>query len=178
MRATNREAKLYQLNLEGGADQVATKPRDNEEEREQTALFDLREARVERYPDLAFLYATLNGVFIPTALKSRISRAGLTAGVPDLWLPLSRDPWKGLVIDLKSHTGRPTREQRTWMERLIKEGWRGYFCGGVENWLSPCEEAWYCICAYLEISGEPAQLSNNELWQLEQKRAAMRLAKR
>lgn len=178
LRLTPQEVRHLQTALDGGTDDVTPTRRDNIEEREQIALFDLRDARVGRYPDLAFLFATMNGVFVPPAILTRFSRAGLTKGVLDLWLPLPRGPYKGLVIDLKSPTGVPTPEQKIWITRLIAEGWQGFFCGGVKGWLSPCADAWYCICAYLGIAGEPAELTPDEVWYLERLRAQKRLSKR
>ena len=54
VRATKRQARAYQLNLDGGADEVKPKrkPAFNEEHRHQVLLFDRRLQLMDRYPDL------------------------------------------------------------------------------------------------------------------------------
>jgi len=115
---TEAQAKAYQLTLEGERQEiVAPKPtRGNEEERTQIALFAIRRVRVATYPDLRWLYATLNGIYVPPALLKQVAAAGLTKGVLDLRLDVPHtEPdgtrWSGLCIDLKARTGKPTPEQ-------------------------------------------------------------------
>ncbi|WP_262255285.1 VRR-NUC domain-containing protein [Serratia liquefaciens] len=54
-------------------------------------------------------------------------RLGLRAGVPDLFLVLTRGGYAGLWIEMKSITGKTTSEQIDWMSKLKNEGYSVFF---------------------------------------------------
>jgi hypothetical protein len=154
VRATKRQARAYQLNLEGGADEVKQKrkPAFREEQRHQVLLFTRRLQLMEKYPDLRWMFSTLNGIYIPPALLKEAIDAGLTRGVFDVFLPISRHDRDGthscgLAMDLKKlKGGAASKEQLEWAARLVQSGWRVYFPEGVV-------QAWWILSAYLGIQG-------------------------
>lgn len=154
LRATKRQARMYQLNLEGGADEVKQKrkPPFKEEHRHQVLLFTRRLQLMDRYPDLRWMFSTLNGIYIPPALLKEATDAGLIRGVFDVFLPISRRDRDGthacgLAMDLKKlKGGSASKEQLEWAARLVASGWRVYFPAGAVD-------AWRCVACYLGITG-------------------------
>lgn len=153
LRVTSKEAKVLQLTIEGGAEEVKQKgKRDNEEEREQALFFARRDEYKDRYPALQWMFATLNGVYIPKPLLRQALESGMTAGVLDIWLPWRREEAgaerviPGLAMDMKAKKGRPSERQLEWAQMLVSCGWRVYF--------PHCAvEAWWIVAGYLGIVG-------------------------
>ena len=58
---------------------------------------------------------------------------GVKRGVPDVWLPVARGGYHGLVIELKAdERGRATREQVVWLKALEGEGYYAALACGME----------------------------------------------
>lgn len=66
---------------------------------------------------------------------------GLKAGCPDLWLPIARRGFHGLVIELKRPGQKPRDNQIMWLEFLHKEGYLAVLCEGDEDAIHLLE--WY-----------------------------------
>ena len=155
VKMTTAQVKVLQHRLDSDDpdDVTPKKPRDNEEEREQILFFERREEFVSKYPVLEWMYATLNGVYLPDGIKKRVNDAGLTPGVLDIWFHgLYDDPdgsqFAGLVMDMKKKKGgRPSPDQLRWAARLVSLGYRVYFPAGATD-------AWRILCGYIGISGE------------------------
>ena len=96
----------------------APRPRQERERELQKMVFLWRDAQICFYDDLRYLYASLNGQY---AGGGRVE-AGLTAGVPDLNLPLPRRGYTGLWIELKAGKNTPSDDQARWVEKLNSEG--------------------------------------------------------
>ncbi len=97
-----------------------------------------------QHPDLARLYAVPNGGARHPAVAAKLKAEGAKPGVPDYHLPLPRNGYAGLWIELKSLTGDPSREQREWIQWLRANGHRAEVCRG---WVA----AWAVIADYLGI---------------------------
>ena len=52
-------------------------------------------------------------------------------GVPDLWLPVPRHGFSGLVIELKAGRGRVTPEQDDWLNFLASQNFAAVMCRGA-----------------------------------------------
>lgn len=104
-----------------------------------------------RYPALDLLFAVPNGFPIPSKnpkTRARIvnymKAEGLKPGVPDLWLPVARHDYHGLIIENKWKKNKPTEEQIMWLDRLSEEGYLSTVCWSAE-------EAIGLIIDYLKI---------------------------
>ena len=184
-----QEAQAYlQLTLDGQAEAIPTPkaPRNNEEQQTQIALFAKRRVLQATYPELRFLYATLNGIYIPPALLRQVADAGLTKGVLDLRLDVphveaSGRHWAGLCLDLKAKTGKPTPEQLDWAAQLATCGIRaGFAMGDAKQGYSALQDAWWTIASYLGLSGDDhyqAYLTQEQKYALASLLASERLAK-
>lgn len=98
---------------------------------EQCAVFEWAEREIRW--ETAFLFSTLNGVKLPLGLAVKCKRAGNRKGVPDIWLPVPRGEFHGLVIELKVKPNKPTIEQVEWIEGLKAMGYKALVCYGAEE---------------------------------------------
>lgn len=73
----------------------------------------------------------------------RLKRAGMRPGFPDLFIPLAREGFHGLFVEMKYGKGKTTAEQEAWLTLLGENGYRAVVCYG-------CEEAIREICCYVK----------------------------
>lgn len=113
------------------------------ESAEQRALFKWAAARSATAPDLGLMFAIPNGG--PRSGHPGILTAeGVKRGVPDICLPVARDRYHGLWIEMKAGRGKLTADQTRWLTMLQKQGYMVFLAYG---WAEAAE----VIEAYLEI---------------------------
>jgi hypothetical protein len=100
---------------------------------EAVALMQAIEVWQGRYPVLGLLYAIPNGGDRHPVVAAKMKAEGVKAGVPDYCLPAARAGFHGLYIELKTATGRASREQAQWVQDLRAEGYRAEVCRGWEQ---------------------------------------------
>lgn len=67
------------------------------------------------------------------ALAAYLKAEGLTAGIPDIVIPMPRKTYHGLFIELKKPGGRkPSDNQQYWLEALTAQGYLATVCYGFE----------------------------------------------
>lgn len=67
------------------------------------------------------------------ALAAYLKAEGLTAGVPDLVIPMPRKGYHGLFIELKKPGGKkPNENQQYWLEQLTAQGYLATVAFGFE----------------------------------------------
>ena len=71
------------------------------------------------------------------------------AGVPDLCLPVARNGFHGLYIEMKYGKNKTTDNQKEWLKALTDQGYYTVVCYGAE-------EAERIIARYLQFPGYPA----------------------
>ena len=81
--------------------------------------------------------------------SSDLKRQGVKAGVPDLCLPVARNGFHGLYIEMKYGRNKTTDSQDEWLEALKEQGYFTAVCYGAE-------EAERIIARYLQFPGYPA----------------------
>ena len=101
------------------------------EHNEQVELFRWAGLAMRRYPELALMFAVPNGGRRDKVTGARLKAEGVKAGVPDVWLPVARCGFHGLVIELKAGSGRPSPAQKAWLKALEKQGWLAVMCVGA-----------------------------------------------
>lgn len=103
------------------------------EHKMQVEVFAWAEQTVHAYPALTWLFAVPNWFGVKTAKQGARAKAeGRKAGVPDLWLPVARLGYHGLVIELKAGKNQPTPAQVTWLRGLEANGYRIAVCRSSE----------------------------------------------
>lgn len=79
-----------------------------------------------------YLLAIPNGGKRSSAFEgARLKAEGVKPGVSDLLLPLRRDGFFGLWLELKAPKKRPTPEQHAWLRRMARAGYRAEW---RDNW--------------------------------------------
>lgn len=111
------------------------------------------------HPELKLLFAIPNGAKLPYSGKGKhrfsrqaiiLKEEGLKNGVPDLCLPVARNNFHGLYIEMKRipirgrKGGQPTQEQKWWKEQLTQQGYLAITCWGAK-------EAIAVLTSYLNI---------------------------
>ena len=117
------------------------------ESQNQMALFQWSKLSQTKYPELSLLHAIGNGNASRNVIQgARMKREGVLAGVSDIMLPVSRDGWHGLYVELKVKGGRVSDSQKWWLGEVSKQGYLARICYG---WI----EAKEVIEGYLEGIG-------------------------
>ncbi len=97
---------------------------------DQVALFQWREFAMIQQPELALLFAIPNGGLRNKAVAAQLKAEGVEAGVPDMCLPVPRGRYHGLFLELKTESGRVSKEQKWWITQLKVRGYRVEVCRG------------------------------------------------
>lgn len=100
------------------------------EELEQETLFMWTRSNESKYPELKLLLHIPNGGQRPLSEAKRFKAQGVKAGVPDLLLPVACNGYHGLFIEMKSMSGRASKDQLYWIDELNKEGYLAVICYG------------------------------------------------
>lgn len=98
------------------------------EHSEQCVVIQWAKVHESQYPELEILFA------VPNAGKRSIGAAryyldeGMRSGVPDVWLPVPKNNWCGLVIEMKFGKNKTTPNQDWWLDHLAQYGWKTAVC--------------------------------------------------
>lgn len=94
-----------------------------------------------KWPELALLHHVKNETQEGAARVAVDKAMGVKRGVPDLCLPVPRGKYHGLYIEMKTETGRTTRDQDWWGEKLLEQGYMWEVCHGWQAAVRTLE--WY-----------------------------------
>lgn len=108
-------------------------PIQSSEDNEQQQLIAWAAWQTSRHPELQLLYHVPNEGKRSVSGGARQKRLGLRAGVPDLCLPVARDTYHGLYIEMKFGKNRPDKNQVWWMEQLVGQGYYVAVCYSCED---------------------------------------------
>jgi len=113
------------------------------EHQEQAVLFAELERRLVDCPELGLAYAIPNGTRATMRTAKKMKAEGVKKGIPDIHLPVGRDGYLGLYVELKARPytnekgrlvrQRPSREQLSWMRLLEEQGYKAEICEGWEQ---------------------------------------------
>lgn len=123
----------------GKSGRRSASPLDPTETEIQTALINALELQRGRYPEIGLLFAIpnsggLKGGFRTNArLVMKNRRMGVRKGVPDLMLPVPRGLFHGLFIEMKKPGGKPSPEQKVWLDQLSAQGYRTVVIFSVQS---------------------------------------------
>lgn len=123
---------------------------------EQVALFVWAAEHEAEHPELHWLFAVPNfaGRLGNTTARhgAYLKAEGRKPGVPDLWLPVARKGYHGLVIEMKVEPNRPSDVQNAWLVWLEGAGYSVHVCYSAE-------EAQVVILDYLTDSHPPRKVA-------------------
>lgn len=108
--------------------------RGKSEHAQQTAVMAWAALNVGTYPELKYLFAIPNGGARDAVTGARLRAEGVKRGVPDLCLPVRRNAWAGLWIEMKTISGgRVAPEQADWHQFLKSQGYAVMVAKGYEE---------------------------------------------
>jgi len=82
----------------------------------------------QKYPFLGLLHASLNGVPLTVVQRSIAKGQGQLNGVCDLFLPVPRNGFNGLFIEMKSKKGVLSDDQKEFIKNVKVCGYRAEVC--------------------------------------------------
>ena len=86
-----------------------------------------------RYPK-GLIYAIPNGGQRNVIVAAKLKAEGVLSGVPDLHIPMAKNGFHGLYIELKNgKVGKVSENQKTIMEKLKSEGYRCEVCRSFDE---------------------------------------------
>ncbi len=104
------------------------------ESEEQCMLFEWADVQRTKWPELDLLFHIPNGSSKSKYQAVKFKREGLKAGVPDLCLPVARQGYHALYIEMKrTEGGRLSDAQKWWLENLHAQGNKAVVCNGFEE---------------------------------------------
>ena len=102
------------------------------EDQEQITVFNWIAYSKAKYPELAFCFHVPNGGSRNVIEAAKLKRMGVLAGVPDIHLPVPSKGFNALYIELKTATGRVTKEQAKFGEFITNQGGLWVVCRGAQ----------------------------------------------
>jgi len=104
-------------------------PTEHEEQKAVIKWFDLQHAEHR-----GRLLAIPNGGERNAIVAAKLKAEGVRKGVPDLLLPVARQGFHGLWIELKRTKGsKLSPEQDDWLGYLAKQGYMAVICKGADS---------------------------------------------
>jgi hypothetical protein len=98
---------------------------------EQVKVFDWAKRNENMHSELRLLNASLNGVKLTIGQAVKTKASGMKAGYPDMFLPVARNGYHGLYIELKEEEGdRVQPDQQWWKQELMAQGYLSLICYG------------------------------------------------
>lgn len=92
------------------------------------------------YPELHWLHSSLNGVKLHPVTAHKAKASGMVKGIFDLFLPVSRNGYSGLYIEMKVGRNKPTTEQYNFSQFIIDQGYRAVFSYGADAAIQVIED--------------------------------------
>ena len=91
---------------------------------EQETTFKWARANQIKFPDLQLLNGSLNGFKLSTGQAVKAKKQGMLAGMPDIFLPVSKNGFHGLFIEMKKENGgRTSLKQKILINKLNNNGY-------------------------------------------------------
>lgn len=103
------------------------------EEIEQQHIIEWCEYNKFKYPGVNTILHVPNGGKRTRIEGAKFKRLGVRAGIPDLFLPIQKQGYGGLFIELKVDKGKVSTKQKEWIENLNINGYKAVVCYGFEE---------------------------------------------
>lgn len=114
------------------------------EHEEQMIVIQWTQMMQQFCPELALLFAIPSGGHRHKRVGAYMKAEGQKKGVPDLMIPIPRQGYYGMWIEMKFGNNKPTIEQREWLVALVEQGYRCDICYGADAAID-------ALCSYLSL---------------------------
>ena len=95
------------------------------------------------YPFLWLLHSSLNGVKLSKNQAGRAKTQGMLSGVPDLFLPVPKNGFHGLFIEMKSGKGRLSTNQTCFLSKVELLGYKIAVCYSANEAIKTIENYYF-----------------------------------
>ena len=112
----------------------------DDESGHQEALFEWAAYHMDCMPELEYMHHIPNGGKRDKRTAVALKRQGVKAGVPDICLPVARNGYHGLYIELKAGKNKATKSQEKWQKFLNSQGYYAVICYGWHEAAKVIEE--------------------------------------
>lgn len=103
----------------------------------QKTIIEWCEWQKVKYPELDMIFHITNEGKRSKRMGAELKRMGLKRGIPDICLPVPNEKYSGLFIELKADkTKRLSKEQKEWLEKLNRFGYKAVRCNGADEAIS------------------------------------------
>lgn len=106
------------------------------EHSEQVRIFQWANLMQIKHPELKYMFSTLNGVRLSIGSAKKAKNSGNKKGVPDIFLPLPKNNYSGLFIELKIKGGVVKPEQKDYIKFLKSVGYCAEVIYGSDDAIS------------------------------------------
>lgn len=107
--------------------------KDSSEFKEQCVIFEWAKLQKNRYPDLEYMFSTLNGVRLNQGQAKKAKLSGNKSGVPDIVMLAPNGKYLGLLIELKVGYNLPSQNQKKYINYLNSKGYYAKVCIGARD---------------------------------------------
>lgn len=107
---------------------------------EQAKVIAWARASERNYPYLQLLHCSLNGVKMTKAQAGRAIAQGMLSGVPDLFLPVPKNGYHGLFIEMKYGSNKVTENQEKFLQNAANVGFAVSVCYSAQEAIKRIED--------------------------------------
>ena len=107
---------------------------------EQAKVIAWARANENNYPYLWMLHSSLNGVKMTKAQAGRAIAQGMLSGVPDLFLPVPKNGYHGLFIEMKYGSNKVTENQEKFLRNAANVGYAVSVCYSANEAIKRIED--------------------------------------
>ena len=107
---------------------------------EQAKVIAWARASERNYPYLQLLHCSLNGVKMTKAQAGRAIAQGMLSGVPDLFLPVPKNGYHGLFIEMKYGSNKVTENQEKFLQNAANAGYAVSVCYSANEAIKRIED--------------------------------------
>ena len=107
---------------------------------EQAKVIAWARANENNYPYLWMLHSSLNGVKMTKAQAGRAIAQGMLSGVPDLFLPVPKNGYHGLFIEMKYGSNKVTENQEKFLQNAANVGYAVSVCYSANEAIKRIED--------------------------------------
>ena len=107
---------------------------------EQAKVIAWARANERNHPYLWMLHSSLNGVKMTKAQAGRAIAQGMLSGVPDLFLPVPKNGYHGLFIEMKYGSNKVTENQEKFLQNAANVGYAVSVCYSANEAIKRIED--------------------------------------
>ena len=86
------------------------------------------------------IYAIPNGSQRNIIVATKLKAEGVTSGIPDLHVPIAKNGYHGLYVEMKAGKNKPTGNQLTIMDKLRNEGYKCVVCYSLDEFMQEVKD--------------------------------------